>query len=117
MCSVYELYESVVSGSITDAMDISRSWVYMASWSQEFARAGQADPGAGLAENCGGYLSANPSFGWFGTAVQWTTADTGKKALKFFTGPDPIGVPGTTSTVANSTKADCAVALPIACCN
>jgi hypothetical protein len=106
MCTVYEMVESVDSGTITAAQTIARSWVFMASWQHKDGTAAQIDPTAGLNDNCGGYTYPTADKHWYGTAVEWKAAATGQKALHFWSGPGgaPTGVP-------------CSSSLPIACCN
>lgn len=118
LCSVYEMYQSVATGAITSAMTLGKAWVYMASWAQEFSDSSgmENEPGAGLADNCGGYTTADSTKKWYGTAVQWAMADSGQKALKFYSGPGTVGIPGTTMQVANLDAVTCDSMLPIACC-
>lgn len=118
LCTVYEMYHSIIDGALPSAMDLEKSWVYQASFSQEFSdnTGNQKEPGAGLADNCGSFTVGDSSRKWYGTAVQWTTADSGQKALKFFAGPPSVGIPGTTAVVANPSAVGCDSVLPIACC-
>lgn len=118
MCSVYEMYESLVNNGGGALPSVGKFWVYMAAWSQEFSDNSslQKEPGAGLADNCGGFTVGDSSKKWYGAAMSFAPTSTGDKALKFFGGPPNVGVPGTTSILANANAVLCNAVLPIACC-
>ena len=106
MCSVYDMYNSVANGTITQATQFNRAWVFMASW-QNFSSTA-TDPAAGQNDNCGGYTYPTADREWSGTQVAWDftisknpAGPTTIKALKFFT------------RIAN---AACNDTRPIACC-
>lgn len=109
MCTVYEMYEAVATGQITDNMTITKAWVYMAGWNNP----ANADPtpsaqegDAGMNENCGSYRYSGQSNNWVGTAVAWQNMPyfdmANEKGLKFFSG---------------SPQAACNMRYPIACCD
>ena len=121
MCSVYDMYNSVATGVINNGADVPKSWVYQASWSQEFADPSQSQGGSGQSDNCGGFTYPTADRKWYGTAVEWKVSGTGKKALLFHSGPGSLFVPtGTTGTintaVTNTFAVPCSSKLPIACC-
>ena len=107
MCTVYDMYHSVATGVITQATQLTRGWVFMASW-QNFSSTA-TDPTAGQNDNCGGYTYPTADREWSGTQVAWDftisknpAGPTTIKALKFFT------------RIAN---AACNDTQPIVCCN
>jgi hypothetical protein len=102
MCSVYDMYYSAATGVITQAQNITKSWVFMASW-QNFS-AGANEPTAGLNDNCGSYTYGTGDLAWRGTAVKWEARNNGEKVLKFIT--SNLAPEGTL----------CSATLPIACC-
>jgi len=119
MCSVYDMYYSVASGVINNGADVPKSWVYMASWSQEWVDPAQSQGGSGQSDNCGGFTYPTADRKWYGTAVEWKVSGTGKKALLFHSGPGSVLIPTATNanTVAtNSFAVPCSSKLPIACC-
>jgi hypothetical protein len=101
MCSVYDMYHSAATGTLTQAQTVNKSWVYMAAW-QNFT-AGANEPTAGLNDNCGSYTYGTGDLAWRGTGVGWAPRNNGEKVLKFFT-----------SNQAGGTL--CSEVLPIACC-
>ena len=119
MCSVFEMYESAASGVLNNNMDVALSWVYSASWSQEFSDPAQSQAGSGQSDNCGSFTYPTADRKWYGTAVEWKVSGTGKKALLFHSGPGSTFTP--TSTTANTAATNtfavpCSSKLPIACC-
>jgi hypothetical protein len=99
MCSVYDMYNSLAVGKLTQNDTVPKAWVYMAAW-QNFA-GGATEPTAGLNDNCGGYNYDTANQSWYGTAVKFEARASGEHILKFFTG---------------NGNANCYETLPIACC-
>ena len=98
MCTVYDMYNSVVFGSIPATL--SASWVLMLSWQHNST---SQNPAAnGLADNCSGFTYPTGDKFWYGTTVEWKSALTGQKALHFASGPNVV---------------KCSDTKPIACCN
>ena len=104
MCTVYEMYESVASGTITSAMTISQSWVHMQAWQHN----GGDTANNGLNDNCGGWTYPTADKAWYGTTVEWKAASTGPKALHFAS--------GTGAQTAPARSPRCSERFPIACC-
>ena len=106
MCTVYDMYHSVATGVITQGTNVTRGWVFMASWQNAIG----TDPLAGQGDNCGGYTYPTSDRKWNGTQVAWDfTLDVNNnkttiKALKFFMG-------------GGNTQAGCNATAPIVCCN
>lgn len=108
MCTVYEMYEAVATNQITEAMTISKAWVFMVGWNNAVnaAPAPSTQEGeAGMNDNCANYHYPTAANRWTGTAVAWEPivyfGAANEKALKFYSGP---------------TQGTCAMYIPIACC-
>jgi hypothetical protein len=97
MCSVYDLYNSVVFGAVPPTL--SPSWVYMSAWQHNDAA--QVPTGNGLADSCSGFTYPANDKLWYGTTVEWKAAPSSHPALHFQSG---LGV------------VSCASRYPIACC-
>ena len=97
MCTVYDMYNSVVFGAIPATL--AQSWVHMISWQHNSAS--QNPTANGLADNCSGFTYPTGDKLWYGTTVEWKTAMTGQKALHFASGPNVV---------------KCSDTFPIACC-
>lgn len=97
MCTVYDMYNSVVHGTIPSLL--SQSWVHMNAWQHNDP--GQSPTGNGLADNCAGWTYPASDTRWYGTTVEWHDARSGKLALHFQSGPGVVS---------------CASRYPIACC-
>ena len=65
MCTVYDMYHSVATGVITQGTNVTRGWVFMASWQNAIG----TDPLAGQGDNCGGYTYPTSDRKWNGTQV------------------------------------------------
>jgi hypothetical protein len=97
LCSVFELYDSVVRGKLTKDSAIPRSWIYFPAGN---ASAAAARPLDGIADSCAGYTYALDDRGWSGIAAEWTVLPTGSIGFKFHGG----------------SAAPCSAMLPLACC-
>lgn len=101
MCTVYDMYNSVVHGAITQAATVTEAWVHMSAWAHN--RTSGANPGQGLNENCGDWTYPTGHNEWFGTTVQWKdNGNSATRSLHFKSGPN-AGV-------------TCGSRFPIACC-
>lgn len=98
MCSVYDIYFSIVAGKITSAKTITKSWVYMESWKNPVA--GAQEGTAGISDNCGGYTYPTGDRAWVGTAFSYDKVATMLFAPRFHSG----------------SEAACSAMLPVACC-
>lgn len=97
MCTIYDIYNSVIRGKITPQMTVAKSWVFAANWKSPVA--GATEPLNGLSDNCAGYTYPTGDQKWTGTAFVWEqVAFTGRFAPKF---------------VSNTA---CSSALAVACC-
>lgn len=97
MCTVYDMYNSVVFGAVPAT--IGESWVHMSAWRWNGGNAANT----GLNDNCGDWTYPTGDRAWYGTTVEWKPAVSGAKALHFN---------GTSNTAGKS----CAARFPIACC-
>ena len=97
MCTVYDLYNSVVFGALP--LVLSQSWVHMSAWQHD--NPAQVPAGNGLADSCSGWTYGLDDKLWYGTTVEWKNTPTGLKALHFASGPGVVS---------------CAARFPIACC-
>jgi hypothetical protein len=116
ICSVYDMYNSVALGKLVTNTDVTKSWVYMASYSMEYVDATSPvtlkEPGSGQSDNCGGYNYDTGDRKWYGTAVEWKVSATGQYSLQFSTGPSTVG------GVNNPRPVPCgSTTIPIACCH
>lgn len=106
MCSVYEMYEAVATGQITQATALPNvgAWVYAEAWNKPQTNAASQEPNAGMNENCASYIYGTGDRGWVGTLVRWevSTLNNTDKTLKFFTG---------------SAAAACSLNRQVACCD
>ncbi len=107
MCSVFEMYDSVVlAGSnaadkFNPANNLAKAWVYQESWHAPLTTTTMNEPAAGLADNCASGEYGTADQGWKGTVVSWEPLQyNAKMALKFTSG----------ATIA------CNQSYPIACC-
>ena len=107
MCSVYDMYNSVVVGALNANNTLSKSWVYMAAWANNGS--GVNEPTSGQADNCGSYTYKTHDRLWYGTAVRWENNAGTFKALKFYTNDGPNDASATQGTQCNYT-------FPVACC-
>lgn len=97
MCTIYDMYNSVVRGKITPQMTVAKSWVYAANW--KVPTAGATEALNGLSDNCAGFTYKTADQKWTGTSFLWEpVAYNGKFAPKF---------------VSNTA---CGTVQPIACC-
>jgi hypothetical protein len=98
MCSVQEIYGSVLAGAFPVGTAIAKGWMYFPS-SNEPAGTPTAgnNPGQGQADNCGGYAYPTADRLWRGIAFEWNANATGNWSPFYDTTP-------------------CFTALPIACC-
>ncbi len=104
MCTVYDMYNSVVFNAIPATL--SRSWVNMESWQHNEPGFTKQQPGNGLSDNCAGFTYGTGDFHWYGTTVEWKASPTAQgKALWFASGPSSGGSPSA-----------CGTPFPIACC-
>jgi hypothetical protein len=108
MCTVYDVYYSVVAGKIKDTDTINKAWVYQASWKNPGGSAptpSNQEGDAGMSDNCGSYTYPTGDVRWTGTAFAWQVIPyhgaANTKGLKFFGG---------------SAQAACNQSYPIACC-
>lgn len=97
MCSVYDLYNSVVLGAMP--LSLPQSWVHMSAWQHD--NPAQVPAGNGLADNCSGWTYGQDDKLWYGTTVEWKRVQTGQLALHFASGPGVV---------------PCSARFPIACC-
>lgn len=97
MCTVYDLYNSVVLGAFPPSL--SPSWVHLSAWQCDDPA--QVPTGSGLADNCSGWTYPLDDRLWYGTTVEWKDAPSGHKALHFASGPGVVA---------------CTSRFPIACC-
>jgi hypothetical protein len=103
MCTVQEIYDSVVQGKITSAMTIPKAWVYFTSVKNSLA--GATDPNYSFGNNCAGYNYPTADQKWTGVAFSTAKiAYNNQWAVRFHNGLDA------------TTGAPCNVALPVACC-
>jgi hypothetical protein len=103
MCTVYDIYQSIVAGKIISGTDIAKSWVYMEAWKNPAGATGATkEPTAGLNENCAGYTYKTGDQSWVGTAFVYAKVTYNNNyAPKFYSG---------------SADAACSSVLPVACC-
>jgi hypothetical protein len=103
MCTIYDIYTSITSGTIVSGTDIPKAWVYQASWNNPAGAAGATkEPTAGLNENCAGYTYKTGDQSWVGTAFSYAKVTYNNNyAPKFYSG---------------SADAACSAVLPVACC-
>lgn len=97
LCSVFELYYSVVHGRLTKDSLLPKSWIYFPAGN---AGATAERPLDGIADSCAGYTYGRDDRGWSGTAAEWTVLPTGSIGFKFHGG----------------SAAPCSGMLPLACC-
>lgn len=84
LCSVYDIYNSIVSGKITPQQTVLESWVYLEAWTQV---TGATELANGLNENCAGFTYKTADQKWTGTVFKWEpVAYNGKYAPKFTSG-------------------------------
>jgi hypothetical protein len=98
MCSVYDLYDTVIMGRLHAADRIPKSWIYFPAWNRPLP--GAVNPDDGLADNCAGFTYGADDKGWSGMAGEWTVLPSGDAGFKFHGG----------------SAAPCSAPLPIACC-
>lgn len=97
LCSVFELYDSVVRGKLTSDSRVPKSWIYFPTGS---APTGADRPLDGIADSRAGYTYGLDDRGWSGRAAEWTVLSTGFVGFKLHGG----------------TSARCSAPLPLACC-
>ncbi|MFO0577653.1 MAG: hypothetical protein U1A78_26915 [Polyangia bacterium] len=97
LCSVFELYDSVVRGKLTNDSLLPKSWIYFPAGN---AAATAERPLDGIADSCAGYTYGLDDRGWSGIAAEWTVLLTGSIGFKFHGG----------------SAAPCSASLPLACC-
>lgn len=99
MCTMQELYDSVLSGALNENNTMAAAWIYFPSWNEPTA--GAALAGNGQADNCAGYTYPTADLKWQGMTASWDTiAATSAKSLIWKGG----------------SQASCNMSLPIACC-
>lgn len=113
MCTVAEMYTSVVSGKLTSKDTVPRSWVYAPAWQTPTVVQSPPAPAAGLGDNCAGYTYESSHLGFSGVAVEWSQTpnplinNVKANVLRWHGGQvQPNKAPG----------AACNQTLPIACC-
>jgi hypothetical protein len=103
MCTVEEIYTSVVKGKITSAMTIPKAWVYMTEIYNPVA--GATDPNYSFGNNCASYNYPTADQKWTGVAFSTAKiAYNNQWAVRFHNGLDA------------TTGAPCNATLPVACC-
>lgn len=99
MCTMQELYDSVLSGALNENNTMAQAWVYFPSWNEPVAA--PALPESGQADNCAGYTYPTADLKWRGMTASWdTVAATSSKSLMWMGG----------------SQAACSAQKPIACC-
>jgi hypothetical protein len=98
MCTMDDLYQSVVNGTLGATSAIKPSWVYMPNWNTPLSDT--VAPYRGMADNCAGYNYHNGANHWRGILVEW--------------GPLPDGTPG--FRWHGGDDAACYTSHPVACC-
>jgi hypothetical protein len=103
MCTVEDIYQSVVKGKITSAMTIPKAWVYMTQLHNPVA--GATDPNYAFGSNCASYNYPTADQKWTGVAFSTAKiAYNNQWAVRFHNGLDA------------TTGAPCNATLPVACC-
>jgi hypothetical protein len=97
MCTVYDMYNSVVHAKIPSVL--SQSWVHLSAWQHNDPA--QVPTANGLADNCAGWTYPASDTRFYGTTVEWKNAPSGLPALHFQSGTGLVS---------------CASRYPIACC-
>jgi hypothetical protein len=97
MCTVNELYDSVVSGRLTSNDRVPKSWIFHPSLQR---LPNSIDPEEGVADSCGVYTYGTADHGWTGVAFVHGPLRTGYVGMKLL----------------NGHSAPCGEKLPIACC-
>jgi len=109
MCSVYDMYSSVVSAGqnpankFNPAANLPQAWVYQMAWQQPLTTTTKNEPSAGLADNCASGQYGTADQGWKGTTVVWEPLQYNNQMALKFPGWGGGAVP-------------CSSMLPIACC-
>jgi hypothetical protein len=98
MCSVQEIYNSVLVGAFVTGTPVSQGWIYFPSSSEPAGTplAGN-NPGQGQADNCGAYAYPTADRLWRGKAFEWNANATGNYSPFYDVTP-------------------CFTSIPIACC-
>ena len=97
LCSMPELYSSVIAGRLDDAKRMPAAWIYFPAGN---APAGATTTTAGIADTCAGYTYDKDDRGYSGIAAEWTDLPTGGVGFKFYGGA----------------AAPCSASRPLACC-
>ena len=97
LCSMPELYSSVVAGRLDQDMRMPAAWIYFPAGN---APAGAMTTTAGVTDTCAGYTYDKDDRGYSGIAAEWTDLPTGGVGFKFNGGA----------------AAPCSAQRPLACC-
>ena len=104
MCTVGEIYQSVITGKVVSGKPSPKAWVYAPSW-QRAAMTGSSHPLLGVSDNCAGYTYPTGDQGFAGVAFEWGPSPAKNQAATYV----PLWHGG-------SMNAACSAVLPIACC-
>ncbi len=86
MCTVWEMYNSVVAGQfkMADVSATKRYWILFPSWNSPIGT--PHGPGQGYADNCGSMSYPTHDKAWTGIQVAWELLETGSAGFSFYGG-------------------------------
>jgi hypothetical protein len=88
LCTMDELYQAVVNGTLKATDKLPQSWVYMPNWNILVNSGTTSEPKGGIADNCGGYTSRSASTGWHGILAEWGPLPDGTPGFRWHGGED-----------------------------